>query len=213
MFNIDTIAKLEPQNTNPKNLVIFLHGYGADGYDLIQLAPYFKNILEDSAFISPNAPQKTPFGGYQWFGLSDLSPAEITIGVKQAQPALQDIISKSLNHYNLEYSDLILVGFSQGTMMALYTALQLPKPIKAVIGFSGALPDSQNLHSIVQSKPPICLVHGDEDMIVPVQSSIHAKEILKALNVPVDLHIVKNAPHSIPEEGLTFALNFLKKTA
>jgi phospholipase/carboxylesterase len=149
----------------PKSLVILLHGLGSDGQDLISLAPFFAPSLPHAHFISPNAPAPCDMApsGYQWFSLRDWSPQTMLKGAHEAAPILRHFIDAQLKRFGLEEDRLALIGFSQGTMMSLYASLRRPKPCAAVVGFSGALIGEQG----IVSKPPVCLIHGTDDMVVP----------------------------------------------
>ncbi len=199
-------------NAKPDKLVIFLHGVGADGYNLISLAEEFEEVLPNAAFLSPNAPfpHETHPSGYQWFSLADYSPNKLYEGIKNALPILTNFIDEHLKNFNLGYKDLVLIGFSQGTMMALQIAPRLEKECLAVIGFAGALIKPEILKNEIRSKPNICLIHGDLDQVVPIAqhfASIHAFE---SMNLPLNQCIIKDLGHSINEEALEYAKNYLK---
>ena len=203
MTQIDGPA-VEPLNGDVNKLIIFCHGYGADGNDLINLANYFKPVLPDALFISPNAPEKcamNPFG-YQWFDFQSGDPASIWKGVLSAADILNSFIDDQLKKYNLTDKDLALVGFSQGTMMSLHVGLRRSQAMSGIIGFSGKLIAGDLLKAELKSKPPIYLIHGDADPMVPYQETIEAKKILNKLDVDVQSHISYNTPHSIAQDGL-----------
>jgi phospholipase/carboxylesterase len=197
----------------PRKLVLLLHGLGADGNDLIGLAPHLARLLPDAAFVSPNAPfpcDMAPYG-YQWFSLQDRDPAAILSGVQAARPILDAFIDAQLARFKLTEPDLALVGFSQGTMMSLYTAPRRGKSVAGVVGFSGALVGQDLLAAEVKSRPPMLLVHGDADPVVPVAASKAAKAALEAQGFTVELHIRPGLPHGIDEQGLVLAGRFLHK--
>ena len=197
----------------PKQLFIFLHGLGANGEDLIDLAPFFARAYPDAAFVSPDAPfpcDMAPFG-YQWFSLQDRDPAIVLAGAQKAVPLLDHFIDAQLKLHNVSDDKLVLVGFSQGTMMALYVALRRAHPCAAVIGFSGALLGAELLAKEIKSRPPVCLIHGDADGVVPHGASLHAAQLLTAAGVPVEFHSRPNLAHGIDNEGLALALRFLKE--
>ena len=203
---------VEPQTSEkPKQLVIFCHGYGADGNDLIGLSSYFQNILPNAIFMSPNAPQKCDLNpqGYQWFDFQSGDPALIWKGVLEAASILNSFIDEQLKKYNLSDDNLALIGFSQGTMMSLHVGLRREKPMKALIGFSGKLIGEELLKDDLISKPPIYLIHGEQDPMVPHQETVNAAEVLKKYDVEVQKHISPNTPHSIAEDGLKIAIDFL----
>lgn len=197
----------------PKKLVLLLHGLGADGNDLIGLAPHWAKALPTSVFVSPNAPfpcDMAPYG-YQWFSLQDRDPATILSGVQAARPILDAFIDAQLARFKLTEADTALVGFSQGTMMSLYTAPRRARPVAGVVGFSGALVGAELLAGEIKSRPPVILVHGDADTMVPVQASQAAKAQLEKAGVPVELHIRPGLQHGIDEQGLILGGKFLHK--
>lgn len=197
----------------PKNLVILSHGYGSDGNDLIALGNYWRGLLPDAAFVAPHAPQPCDMApmGYQWFPINTLTPGERIEGAERAAPALDAFIDRELDRHGLEPKDLALVGFSQGTMMSLYVGLRRPLPVAGILGYSGMLVGEENLAQDIRSKPPVLLIHGDQDELIPPQASADAAEKLTALDVPVEYHISRGVPHSIGEDGLLLGGQFLKK--
>tara|TARA_B100001113_G_scaffold73938_1_gene57426 strand:+ start:1164 stop:1814 length:651 start_codon:yes stop_codon:yes gene_type:complete len=203
---------VEPQTgEKPEQLIIFCHGYGADGNDLIGLSSYFQKILPNAIFMSPNAPQKCDLNplGYQWFDFQSGDPALIWKGVLEAASVLNSFIDEQLEKYNLSDDNLALIGFSQGTMMSLHVGLRRKKPMRALIGFSGKLIGEELLKDDLVSKPPIYLIHGEQDPMVPHQETINAADVLQRHDVEVQKHISPNTPHSIAEDGLKIAIDFL----
>ncbi|MGC2632247.1 MAG: dienelactone hydrolase family protein [Rhodomicrobium sp.] len=197
----------------PRQLVIFLHGYGADGNDLIGLGREWARLLPDAAFVSPNAPETLPggfFGGRQWFGLETRSEREWEEGVRRAQPVLEAFIVAEAARLKLPISAVALVGFSQGTMMALQTGLRLSELPAAIVGFSGHLAGAARLASEIKCKPPVLLIHGADDDVIPVASIHHARMALAAAEVPVEWHIRPGLGHGIDPEGLKAAGLFLR---
>ena len=162
-------------------LVIFCHGYGADGNDLIALGRHWQRLLPTTAFVSPHAPERcagSPMG-YQWFGITRLQPDEMLRGVERAAPILNAFIDSELARLGLDTSRLALVGFSQGTMMALHVGLRRAIAPAAIVGFSGALPGPEKLHAEIVSRPPVLLVHGDADEMIPVQALARSRKRLR----------------------------------
>ena len=197
----------------PRRLVILLHGLGADGNDLIGLAPYWARLLPDAEFLSPNAPfpcDTAPYG-YQWFSSQDRSPEAVLGGVRAAAPIHGAVIDEALEERGLKSDELALVGFSQGTMMSLFVGLRRTEPVAGIVGFSGRLLASELLASELRSRPPILLVHGTEDPLVPYSSLAAAETTLKAAGVPVETVTSVGIGHSIDDQGLRRGGQFLKK--
>ena len=210
--------RLEPRGGNARRLVVFLHGYGADGNDLIDIGRAWQPLLPDTAFVSPHAPE--PCGqapvGRQWFGLTFRDPNERWTGVNQAGPLLDAFLDKELARRNLPPSALALVGFSQGTMMSLHVGLRRPAAPAAIVGYSGMLvlpqdgpPDT--VAGEIRSRPPVLLVHGDRDELIPAQALFHAAQGLAALEVPVEWHLSQGVGHGIDQEGLRHGGEFLAR--
>jgi len=195
----------------PQSLVLLLHGLGADGNDLISLAPYWAKALPNTAFVSPHAPfpcDMAPYGR-QWFSLQDRTPAMILAGVRMAAPVLDAFIDAELEMHGLSDDRLALVGFSQGTMMSLYVAPRRPRAIAGVVGYSGALVGADLLAGEVESRPPVLLVHGEADDIVPFQAMAAAATGLRAAGIAVETLARPGLPHSIDDEGLLRGGRFL----
>lgn len=212
------MAALEGPRLAPKSggaarrLIVLLHGVGADGNDLMALAPMLAEHLPDAAFVAPNAPERfdmAPFG-YQWFSLKDTRPEVMLAGVQASAPMLDAFLDAELARHGLDESSLALVGFSQGTMMALYVAPRRAKPVAAVLGYSGALIGVDLLRDEVRSKPPVLLIHGDADEVVPVQSLQAAVVGLQAAGIPVREHVRPGLAHGIDPDGIKLGLTFLK---
>jgi phospholipase/carboxylesterase len=197
--------------SKPRKLVILLHGLGADGNDLIGLAPVLAQVLPDAEFVSPNAPfpcDMAPYG-YQWFSLQDRSPATILAGVRAAAPVLDAFIDEALESRGLAEKDLALIGFSQGTMMSLYVGLRRARPVAGIVGFSGALVGAELLAGEIRSRPRVLLVHGDADQMVPFQALAMAERTLTATDVPVETLTCPGLGHGIDEAGLKAGARFL----
>ena len=198
---------------NIKNIIIFLHGYGADGNDLIGLADPLKAIFKDTLFLSPHAPEPCAMSpmGRQWFGLTLRDPEEYWRGAEKAKPSLDQYLDDVIEQTNIPASKISLVGFSQGTMMALHTGLRREKQLASIVGFSGLLPmpKSAKIATNFTSKPPVQLIHGDLDAVVPVSATLAAELSLKAHDVKVSKHICENVEHGISPEGLQVAAEFL----
>jgi phospholipase/carboxylesterase len=196
----------------PRRLVILLHGLGADGNDLIGLAPYWARLLPTAEFVSPNAPfpcDMAPYG-YQWFSSQDRSPEAVLAGVRAAAPILDAFIDEALKQRDLTASDLALVGFSQGTMISLFIGLRRTQPVAGIVGFSGRLLAPDLLASELRSRPRILLVHGTDDPLVPYASLAVAEAALTAAGVPVETVTSVGIGHSIDDEGLRRGGLFLR---
>jgi phospholipase/carboxylesterase len=210
--------RLEPRSGAPRQLVVFLHGYGADGNDLIDIGRAWQGLMPQAAFVSPHAPE--PCGqaptGRQWFPLTFRDPNERWTGVNKAAPVLERFLDAELKRRNLPPSALALVGFSQGTMMALHVGLRHAIAPLAIVGYSGllAVPPDANAEKFaaeVTSRPPVLLVHGDQDDLIPAQALFHAASGLASLGVPVEWHISAGIGHGIDQEGLRHGGEFLAR--
>lgn len=202
--------RLPPARGEATHLVVLAHGYGADGNDLIGLAPMWQRLLPTVAFVAPNAPQRCDAGpGYQWFPISRLDPAEMARGVESAAATLENFLEAELARLNLTGDRLALVGFSQGTMMALHVGLKRSVKPAAIVGYSGMLAD-QTL-SAAPDAPPILLVHGDADPMIPAGALFAAAATLGGVGVAVQWHIAPGVGHSIDETGLALGGDFLAR--
>lgn len=196
----------------PEQLVVLLHGLGADGGDLIGLAPELAKILPNAAFVSPHAPypcDMAPFGR-QWFSLQDRANDAMLTGVRQAAPILDAFIDSELKSHGLTDEALALVGFSQGTMVALQVAPRRAKPCAQIVGFSGHLVGAEYLADEIKSRPPVLLVHGQIDDVVPFGAMAAAETALQANQVPVASHACAGLGHGIDGDGLARAAKALK---
>jgi len=204
--------RVPPKAGPADSLVIFVHGYGADGEDLIGLAPYFQKVLPATAFASPNAPERIPGQpfGYQWFGITHLDPALMAAGADSAAATLDGFIDAELERTGVDPSRLVLVGFSQGTMMSLHVGLRRAVQPAAIVGFSGALVAAERLPQEIRSRPPVLLIHGDSDPMVPVEALHAATNGLAAAGVAVRWHVSRGVGHSIDPEGLALAIDFVR---
>lgn len=194
-----------------RQLVVLLHGVGADGNDLISLAPVLAERLPHAAFVAPNAPEPydmAPFG-YQWYSLRDLGPESRERGVQAAAPALDTFLDAERDRYGLDDRNMALLGFSQGTMMALYVGPRRPRPLAGILGYSGVLVGADRLPTEVRSRPPVCLIHGDADELIPVQAMHAAVAGLQAADIPVRAFVRRGLAHGIDPEGITQGVAFL----
>jgi phospholipase/carboxylesterase len=210
--------RIAARSGTAKQLVVFIHGYGADGNDLIGLGSVWQPALPDAAFVSPDAPEpcaEAPIGR-QWFGLTRRDPNERWTGVQRAAPVLDRFIDAELARTGVAPSALALVGFSQGTMMALHVGLRRAVPPAAIVGFSGLLaaPNQTDVAAMaheITSRPPVLLIHGDSDPLIPPQALPMSATALRALGLNVETHMSAGVGHGIGEDGLRLGVEFLAK--
>ena len=211
--------RLEPAaGRQARQLVVFLHGYGADGNDLIDIGRAWQKILPEAAFVSPHAPRRCGQAptGREWFPLTFRDPNERWTGVNSAAPILEQFLDAELVRRGLAPTSLALVGFSQGTMMALHVGLRRAVPPVAIVGYSGvlSLPPGDAIEAVkaeVVARPPVLLVHGTQDDLIPVQALFQAAQVLAALDVPVEWHLSHGIGHGIDAEGLRHGGEFLAR--
>lgn len=203
-------------NGRAKQLVVFLHGYGADGSDLIAIGQQWQSFLPDTAFIAPNAPEpcaQAPVGR-QWFALTMRDEKELWPGVNGVQPVLDAFLDAELARYGLGDDRLALVGFSQGTMLALHAGLRRKRAPAAILGYSGLLVGPEHLATAQarNAPPPILLAHGDQDEVIPVDAMFVAAEQLAEAAIPVQWHLAPGVGHGIDGGGLLHGGLFLAKS-
>jgi len=196
-----------------KQLVIFVHGYGADGQDLIGLAPYFARHLPDAAFVAPNGPQRCEMSpmGFQWFAISQFDASSRLNGVLEAAPILNQFIDQELENHGLKDENLLLVGFSQGTMMSLHVGLRRERQLAGILGYSGLLAGPELIGDEIKSKPPILLVHGDQDEMLPVHHLHDAVDALGREGLNLEWHVSQGAGHTIAQDGLELGMEFVQR--
>jgi len=196
----------------PQRLVVLLHGFGADGNDLLGLAPYWARDLRETEFIAPHAPfpcEAAPFGR-QWFGFEGRDEATILAETRTAAGMLDVFLDAELARRGLRDEQMALVGFSQGTMMALHVALRRAHTVAAVVGYSGRLIVAQDMAVEIKSRPRILLVHGTADPVVPYAGLAHAAQTLRSLGLAVTAESRPGLAHAIDEEGLKLGGQFLR---
>lgn len=207
-----TGPRTEPPSGTPSHLVVLLHGYGSNGDDLIGLVPYLKEALPEALYVSPNAPTPCEInpGGYEWFDLTSGDFSHMGEQAEGVRPVLSEYLETLWAETGLGPAETVLIGFSQGTMMALHTALQLKAPVAGVVGFSGSLPDENSAGEGIVSRPPVLLVHGTHDPVVEHQFAERSHKALKDGGVDVTLKSIDGLDHGIDTQGLEAAVSFLK---
>ena len=221
-------AFIAPETQNVKRIVIFLHGYGADGNDLISLSQPMAPMLPDTAFYSPHAPfpcEGNPMGR-QWFSLSAYDPdllrrgpetmapvlQEMHEGAAYVAPKIQNFIDGLMEKHGVASDKVVLAGFSQGTMMALYCAYRRKDTLAGVLGYSGALIGADVFAAEKTASPPAYLVHGETDSVVPVAATNHAYDTLAAAGVAVEKVTIPDLEHGIDQNGLQIGTDFIVKS-
>ncbi len=205
--------RLPASGGTAKSLVIFLHGYGADGDDLIGLGREWQSTLPDTEFVSPHAPEpcaQNP-AGKQWWDLQVRSDAERWAGLNRSGPLLDTFISAEMERAGLKPDKVALVGFSQGTMMALHVGLRRAEALAGIIGYSGVLAGAERLKDEIKTRPPVLLAHGTMDQVIPVDALVSSVEALAENNVPRSWHVAHGMAHGIDRAGLSLGVQFLQK--
>jgi phospholipase/carboxylesterase len=196
----------------PKQLVVLLHGYGADGEDLIGLADPLSEALPHAMFAAPNAPARcaqNPFG-YEGFPIAfDRMRESVGAGAPTARQVIVDYLSEQWKLTGLGPGDTFLVGFSQGAMIALHVGLSLSEPVLGIVSFSGALIPPGEYDNGSAPKLPVCLIHGEIDPVVDPILTQRAAESLNGHGYPVSVHVSPGLPHGISPDGLQFAAEFM----
>jgi phospholipase/carboxylesterase len=217
-FTLDG-PRVAAKSTAPEQLVVFLHGYGANGNDLIAIGKQWRNLMPGAAFVAPNAPEpcaQAP-GGRQWFRLTMRDPDERWTGVNKVRPVLDAFLDTELDRHGLDDSKLALVGFSQGTMLALHAGLRRARAPAGILGYSGELvePPEQGHRVIARGPagkpPPILLVHGNQDDIIPAEALFVSAAELAGAKIPCQWHLSIGLGHGIDGEGLVHGGLFLAR--
>jgi phospholipase/carboxylesterase len=198
---------------DPQQLVILIHGYGSNGDDLIGIVQHWQSALPDTVFLAPNGPVPCPGvpGGFQWWALATRSTAERAAGARLAAPVLGNFIDEQITRFHLTANKLALVGFGQGTMMGLHVGPRCERQIAGIVGYSGGIADPEGLTKNLRSKPPVLLIHGDVDDILPIAGFHQAKVALDQLGFDLTTHVSRGLGHGIDEAGLTLGEGFLHK--
>lgn len=195
-----------------RSLIVFLHGYGADGNDLLGIGREWASALPDTAFVAPHAPDPCAGAsmGRQWFPLTMRDPHEFARGAAAARPPLDRFLDAEQARHGLDDTACALVGFSQGAMMALHAGPQRPRQLAGIVGYSGLLADPKALIETAIQRPPVLLLHGDRDDVIPVAAIFSAAQGLAAAGIPLEWHISPGVPHGIGPDGLDLGLRFLQ---
>lgn len=196
--------------SKPNALVILIHGYGSNGDDLISLARLIQPALPHAAFVAPDAPSQIPrmAAAHQWWPIETFSMAERAAGAAAAAPVLDAFITRELEDADLPSERLLIIGFSQGTMMALHVGLRRPEPAAGIVGISGMLVAPERLQTEIRSRPPVLLIHGTDDDVVPFGSMELASTALTSSGVPVETYASPGVGHSVDQDGLAAATAF-----
>ncbi len=201
------------QSGKATSMVVFLHGYGANGADLFGLADPLAPHLPDSVFLSPDAPEPAQGGyGLQWFPIPWLdgsSEEAARQGLARATADLNGFLDAALASEGLDDSALALVGFSQGAMMAMHVAPRRARAMAGVVAISGRLLEPESIGTIT-ARPPVLLIHGDEDQVVPFGNMAYAGEVLAGAGIETFAHVMRATGHGIAPDGLSVALAFLR---
>jgi phospholipase/carboxylesterase len=213
MMDIDGPRQAPADGQSARAQVILLHGYGADGNDLIGLASYWARELPHVGFVSPHAPFPCEMSpqGRQWFSLGDRSPESMLTGTRMAAQVIDGFIDDELQRLNLTPNKLALVGFSQGTMMSLFVGPRRAEQIAGIVGYSGRLVAPELLAGEIKTKPPVTLVHGAADEMVPAVALEQAVTGLQAVGIEAASQMRPGLGHSIDDEGLRIGLSFLRQ--
>ena len=212
-YILDTTIISPTSNNKARQIIVLCHGYGGDGKDISLLAINWRRFLPDAIFLCPNAPEICPVNpqGYQWFDLSSEKEDVILEKSLLAEEKLSKYLDQVTQDFQLEFSNLALVGFSQGCMMSLQVALKKKEKINCVIGYSGKVINKKHLSNSIISKPKIFLMHGANDEIVSPMYMLEAKEYFGAHGIKIKTKLFNNCEHKIPVEGTSLGLDFLKK--
>jgi len=212
-FALD-VTTIPPLSKNkPQQAIILCHGYGGDGKDISTLAINWQRFLPDAIFLCPNAPEICTINpqGFQWFDLTSEKEEIILEKSISAEESLSKFLDQVIDNFQLNSSNLGLVGFSQGCMIGIQVALKKKEQINCLLGYSGKVINQKHLSDNINSKPKIFLMHGANDTIVPPTHLLEAKEFFDKNGLKTKTKLFKNCEHKIPIEGTSLGLNFLKK--
>jgi len=212
MAELDAVHWGPASKGTPRQLVVLCHGLGADGYDLIDLSPSWGHACPDALFASVNAPLRHDSGmGRQWWSVADRSPPVMEAGVRHAEACLDGFIDTELTRLGLPPTAYALMGFSQGAMTVLFTGLRRKVAPRAILAFSGALIAPETLTAEMTHRPPVLLVHGEADDVVPVSRSRDAETALRAAGISVETTYVPGLGHGIDDSGIAMGALALQR--
>jgi len=197
----------------PKQIIILCHGYGGDGQDISALALSWRRFLPDAVFLCPNAPEVCTVNplGYQWFDMNIENEETILEKSLVVEKKLNTFLDQVLDNFQLDIKNLALVGFSQGCMMIIQTALKKKEQINCLVGYSGKIINKQHLSDNIVSRPRIFLMHGDRDTIVSPSHLLESKDFLAQQNLKIRTKLFKNCEHKISVKASSLGLEFLRK--
>lgn len=205
--------RLEPQNGKAKSIVLLLHGVAAQGANLLDLAYALQTYLPDTLLLAPDAPLPYDDGpmGFQWFSLQDRTPDILLAGLREATALLNGFADQLLSHLSLPPERLAFVGFSQGAALALFAGLCHSPTIAGTVSFCGALPDTPALQDDILGKPPLLLIEGEADEVVPFEAQARTGTWLEAAGLDVETVLRPTLGHAIDAEGIARAGTFLQR--
>ena len=212
-YNLDVTSVFPLSKNKPRQAIILCHGYGGDGKDISALAINWQRFLPEAIFLCPNAPETCAVNlhGYQWFDLTSEKDEIILEKSLVAEEKLNIFLDQVFDNFQLEPTNLALVGFSQGCMMSIQVGLKKKEQINCLVGYSGKIINQQHLSDNIKSKPKIFLMHGANDTIVPPTHLLEAKEFLNNYGLKIKTKLFNNCEHRIPVEGVSLGLGFLTK--
>ena len=211
-FSLDTKI-IKPENNIIENAIILLHGYGGDGDDISAITLNWKRFLPNTIFLCPNGHESCPINpsGFQWFDLNNDDPNYVLEETIKAENKLNFFINEIKSEYKLNNSKICISGFSQGCMMSINLGLISDENFNCVVGFSGKIINKENISKRINSKTKMLLMHGDQDVVVPPNSLLEAKDFLMRNKIDIEIKMIENCGHHISVEASSIALNYIKK--
>ena len=212
-FCLDSTIIKPENNSEIKNAIILLHGYGGDGEDISMLSMNWKRHLPNTIFVCPNGHEVCPINptGYQWFDLTKDDPKYILEQSIKGEGILKQFIDEIKKEFSLENNKICLSGFSQGSMMSINIGLTSDQEYNCIVGFSGKIINQEDLKSRKKVSTSALLIHGDSDQVVSPSFLLEAKDFFIRNNIAIETHLIKNCDHHIPIEASSIALNYILK--